>query len=106
MSLVDRGDIFDADLPDSGVRPVLVVTRQVAIPVLSSITVAPITSTIRGIASEVPLNSEHGLEHPSVASYDNLITIEKALLTGRRGALPFEDVPRLDDALRFALQLD
>lgn len=106
MSLVNRGDIFDADLPDFGVRPVLVVTRQVAIPVLSAITVALITSTVRGIASEVPLNSEHGLEHPCVANCDNLLTLEKALLVGRRGALAFEDVARLDDALRFALQLD
>jgi mRNA interferase MazF len=106
VSLVDRGDIFDADLPDLGVRPVLIVTRQVAIPVLSAVTVAPITSTIRGIASEVPLNSEHGLEHSSAASCDNLLTIAKELLVRRRGALSFEDVARLDDALRFALQLD
>lgn len=106
MSLVDRGDIFDADLPDAGVRPVLVVTRQAAIPVLSAVTVAPITSTVRSIASEVPLNSEHGLTHPSVANCDNLLTIDKALLADRRGTLGFEDVARLDDALRFALQLD
>lgn len=106
MSLVDRGDIFDADLPDLGVRPVLVVTRQVAIPVLSAITVALITSTVRGIASEVPLNSVHGLENPCVANCDNLATLEKALLVQRRGTLAFEDVARLDDALRFALQLD
>lgn len=106
MSLVDRGDIFDADLPRLGVRPVVVVTRQVAIPVLSSVTVAPITSTIRGIASELPLNSEHGLEHPCVANCDNLLTIAKTGLVGRRGTLPVEDVARLDDALRFALQLD
>jgi len=106
MSLVNRGDIFDADLPEFGVRPVLVVTRQVAIPVLSAITAAFVTSTIRGIASEVPLNAEHGLEHASVANCDNLITIEKAVLGQRRGTLAFEDLDRLDDALRFALQLD
>lgn len=106
MSLVSRGDIFDADLPGLGARPVLVVTRQAAIPVLSSVTVAPITSTVRGIASEVPLDSEHGLSPPSVASCDNLLTIEKTLLIGRRGALAPEDAPRLDAALRFALQLD
>jgi len=106
MSLIDRGDIFDADVPDLGVRPVLIVTRKVAIPVLSSVTVAPITSTVRGVGSEVSLNSEHGLESPSVASCDNLTTIKKAQLGRRRGTLPFEDVARLDDALRFALQLD
>ncbi len=106
MSLINRGDIFDADLPEFGVRPVLVVTRQVAIPVLSAITAAFVTSTTRGIPSEVPLNSEHGLDHGSVANCDNLITIEKAALRARRGTLAFEDARRLDDALRFALRLD
>lgn len=106
MSLVNRGDVFDADLPEFGIRPVLVVTRQIAIPVLSAITVAFVTSTVRGIPSEVPLNSEHGLDHGSVANCDNLITIEKAALGQRRGTLAFEDARRLDDALRFALQLD
>jgi mRNA interferase MazF len=106
LSLVDRGDIFDADLPRLGLRPVLVVTRQVAIPVLSSVTVAPVTSTIRGIGSEVPLDSGQGLEHPSAANCDNLVTIAKSALARRRGSLAVEDVAKLDDALRFALQLD
>ena len=106
MTLVNRGDVFTADLPEFGIRPVLVVTRQVAIPVLSSVAVALITSTVRGIASEVPLNSAHGLSDSCVANCDNLITIEKAMLEQRRGSLSFEDVGRLDDALRFALQLD
>jgi mRNA interferase MazF len=106
LSLVDRGDIFDADLPGLGVRPVLIVTRQVAIPVLSAITAAMITSTIRGISSEVRLGEEHGLAHTSVANCDNLFTIAKSRLAARRGSLPIEDVDRLDDALRFALQLD
>ena len=106
MSLIDRGDIFDADIPDLGVRPVLVVTRRVAVPVLSSVTVAIITSTVRGIPSEVALNSEHGLEHAGAANCDNLVTLAKPRLGKRRGTLPFEDVAHLDDALRFALQLD
>lgn len=106
MSLIDRGDIFNADIPNLGVRSVLVVTRQVAVPVLSSVTVAMITSTVRGIASEVPLNSKHGLENASAANCDNLLTLAKARLGERRGTLRFEDVARLDSALRFALQLD
>lgn len=106
MSLIDRGDIFDGDVPGLGMRPVLIVTRQVAIPVLSSVTVALVTSTVRGIASEVLLNSEHGLPHPCAANCDNLFTVSKARLVNRLGSLSFEDVKRLDDALRFALQLD
>lgn len=106
MSLINRGDVFDADLPALGLRPVLVVTRQVAIPVLSSVMVAMITSTVRGIRSEVALDSTHGLDHPCVANCDNLFTVGKELLKERRGALRFEDVAQLDEALRFALQLD
>lgn len=106
MSLVDRGDIFEADIPRLGVRPVVVVTRQVAIPVLSSVTVALVTSTVRGIASELPLNSAHGLSRPCAANCDNLLTLAKARLTKRLGSLSFEEAVRLDDALRFALQLD
>jgi mRNA interferase MazF len=106
LSLIDRGDVFDAEIPGLGVRPVLVITRQVAIPVLGSVTVAMITSTVRGIASEVPLDPGQGLSRPSVANCDNLLTLSKSRLMQRRGALAVEDVDRLDDALRFALQLD
>lgn len=106
MSLIDRGDIFAGDVPGLGIRPVLVVSRQVAIPVLTSVTVALVTSTVRGIASEVPLYSKHGLSQPSAANCDNLFTISKARLASRIGSLFFEDVKRLDDALRFALELD
>lgn len=105
MSLIDRADIFDADLPSLGVRPVLVVTRQVAIPVLSSVTVAMITSTIREIDSEVALGTEQGLDHPCVANCDNLFTISKTRLLRRRGALGSRS-DQLDRALQFALGLD
>lgn len=82
------------------------ITRQVAIPVLSAVTVAMITSTIRGIPSEVPLDTDHGLDRPSAANCDNLFTISKSRLHRRRGSLALGEAQRLDDALRFALQLD
>ena len=106
MSLVDRGDVFDADLPGLGVRPVLVATRQVAIPVLNAVTVAFVTSTVRGIPSEVNLGPAQGLDHDCVASCDNLFTISKDRLVARRGTLGVGEQGRLDSALRFALQLD
>jgi mRNA interferase MazF len=106
LSLINRGDIFDAEIPGFGHRPVLVVTRQVAIPILSAVTVAIVTSTIRGIQSEVRLNSEHGLKQSCVANCDNLFTLTKSRLHARRGTLGVEDLDRLDSALRFALQLD
>lgn len=69
---MSRGDICWADLPDAGRRPVLVLTRSAAIPVLNKIIVVPITTTIRGIPTEVPLGPEEGLPKECVASFDNL----------------------------------
>jgi mRNA-degrading endonuclease toxin of MazEF toxin-antitoxin module len=65
-----------------------------------------IASTVRGIRSEVPLNSRHRLDRGCVANCDHLFTIDKGLSGGRRGTLAYEDAGQLDDALRFALQLD
>lgn len=72
--------------------------------VRTSVTIAPVTRTIRAIPSELPLGRRHGLRAASVANCDTLQTIPKASL-GRRaiGRLtPFELV-RLDAALRYAL---
>ena len=60
------------------VRPALILTREVALPVLRSVTVAPITSTIRGLATEVGVGSANGLDHDSVVSLDNVITVASA----------------------------
>jgi mRNA interferase MazF len=83
---------------------VLLVTRTAAIGVRTAVTVAPITRTIRGIASEVPLGRSQGLRARSVANCDSLQTIPKEALTGRPvGSLGTGDLPALDRALRFAL---
>jgi mRNA interferase MazF len=83
---------------------VLLVTRSPAIGARTAITVAPITSTIRGISSEVPLGPRHGLRKESVANCDTLQTIPKDLLRRRRiGHLPTDELPALDRALRYAL---
>lgn len=100
-----RGQIYYARLPPPvGRRPVLLVTRSVAIPVRSAVTVAPITRTIRGIASEVPLGPGHGLRAPSVANCDSLQTIPKAALSRKPvGELDRSELQALDVSLRFAL---
>jgi mRNA interferase MazF len=82
----EQGDIWWAEGFEK-TRPVLIVTRDVALPVLNSVTVAPVTSTARGIPTEVPLGPAEGLDHDSVASFDNLRTIPQALLSRRVGAL-------------------
>jgi mRNA interferase MazF len=102
---VERGDIAIADLPAPvGRRPVLIVTRSRAIAMRTSVTVAPITRTVRGVASELTLGRTHGLRARSVANCDSLQTIPtSALLPRPLGRLAADELPALDRALRFAL---
>jgi mRNA interferase MazF len=53
-------------------RPVVILTRELVRPHLSALTVAPITTTIRGLSSEVPVGAVNGLDGPSVVSCDNI----------------------------------
>ena len=81
-----QGEIWWAEALDKR-RPVLIVTRNIAIPVLSTIAIAPITRTIRRIPTEIPLGQEHGLDEDCAASFDNLQPIRKTLLTNKIGQL-------------------
>jgi mRNA interferase MazF len=56
-------------------RPVLLLTRELVRPHLTTVTVAPITTTVRGLSSEVPLDAANGLAGPSVAGCDNITTV-------------------------------
>lgn len=82
-----QGDIWWAEAEDKR-RPVLIVTRNEAIPVLTWILVAPVTRTVRGIPTEIGLDSASGLIEESAASFDNLQPIRKGFLTERVGTLP------------------
>ena len=66
-------------------RPVLVVTRSEVIPLLTKITVAPITRTVRGIPTEIALDERDGVREPSVASFDNLVLAPVTSLTAKIG---------------------
>ena len=105
--MVARGDVVWADLgPPAGRRPVCVVTRDAALAVLTAITCAPITRTIRGIRSEVEVGVPEGLPERSVISCDNLITIPVALLDAHAvGHLDIRARADLDRALRYALDI-
>ena len=81
-----QGDIWWAEAEDKR-RPVMVVTRSEAIPVLDWIIVAPVTRTVRGIPAEVPLDTDDGLPEPCAASFDNLQPIRKSYLTGFVGSI-------------------
>ncbi len=76
-----RGDICWAELPDEKRRPVLVLTRGEAIPVMRNVTVAYLTRTIRGIPSEVRLGSADGMPDECVVSLDNLRTVSQSRLS-------------------------
>lgn len=70
--MVSRGDIRWAETPEDGRRPVLVLTRNEAIPVLHRLVVAPVTRTIRGIPTEVRLDASDGMPEECVVSLDNV----------------------------------
>ncbi len=81
------------------------ITRDRAIPVLANVTVAAVTGTIRGLPTEVPLGTEHGLARDCVINCDNLFTIPKDALGNRRGELDPVSLERLRSALLVALDL-
>lgn len=85
--MVAQGELWLMEAPNAKRRPVLVVSRDEAIPVLNNVVVAPVTSTVRDIPTCIPLGPEHGLDRESVATFDNLTAVPKALLTTRLGGL-------------------
>ena len=99
-----RGDIWWADLElPAGRRPVLLISRDEAYTVRELVTVAPITTRIRGIPSEVPLGIEDGLPKPCVINLDTITTIAKASLSERLTTLNTEKQKAVEDAIHFAL---
>ncbi|MDQ3662280.1 MAG: type II toxin-antitoxin system PemK/MazF family toxin [Actinomycetota bacterium] len=103
-----RGEVYWADLgPPAGRRPVLVLSRSAAIGVLSAVVVAPLSRTIRDIASEVRLSTEQGLPEECAVSCDNLLTVPKDRFEGLPvGVLGPDKIIELDGALRFALEIN
>ncbi|MBW3645769.1 MAG: type II toxin-antitoxin system PemK/MazF family toxin [Actinobacteria bacterium] len=87
------------ETPNHKRRPVLVVTRDEAIPVLNNIVVAPVTSTVRDIPTCIPVGAHEGVDHDSVATFDNLAAVPKSVLTRRLGELGAGARRRICDAL-------
>lgn len=86
MSSPRQGELWWAEAGDKR-RPVLVLTRDEAIPVLRRLVVAPVTRTVRGIPTEIALGADEGLPTACAASFDNVQPIDRHLLTQRIGAL-------------------
>ena len=102
-----RGEIWWAELvPPAGRRPVLLLSRNEAYAVRELVTVAPVTTRIRRIASEVPLGPEEGLPRPCVVNLDSITTIAKGSLRERLTILIPEKLKEIEAALHFALALE
>lgn len=56
-------------------RPVLILTRETARNAMTKVTIAPITSTVKGLSSEVPVGPANGLDHECAVALDNVLTI-------------------------------
>jgi mRNA interferase MazF len=87
-------------------RPVLVLTRELVRPHLSTVTVAPITTTIRGLSTEVAVDESNGLSGPSVVSCDNVTTIPTEALRDQIGVLLDRQEAQLSQAITAAFDLD
>jgi mRNA interferase MazF len=87
-------------------RPVLVLTRELVRPHLNTVTVAPITTTVRGLSTEVELGTANGLEVRCVVACDHVTTIPATALGDQIGGLLDQQEPRLSDAIRAAFDLD
>jgi mRNA interferase MazF len=87
-------------------RPVLVLTREEVRSYLSGITVAPITSTRRGLSTEVAVGPENGLDHRSVVSCDAITTVPAGQLGPVVGYLLPHQEPALTAAITAAFDLD
>ena len=87
-------------------RPVLVLTRALVRPHLNRVTVAPITSTIRGLSTEVAVGPRNGLDHACVVSCDNVTTVPKSALGRQIGRLLPEQEIALTAAIHAAFDLD
>jgi mRNA interferase MazF len=88
------------------VRPVLVLTREVVRPHLTSVTVAPITSRIRGLSTEVAVGRANGLDHDSIVSCDDITTVPTAQLLDQVGFLLPDQEETLTAAIIAAFDLD
>ena len=101
---LSRGDVRLCRFPPPDKqRPVLVLTRTSAIGHLATVTVAPVTSTVRGVPSEVILDIDDGMKGHCAVNLHNAVTVTQARLGRRVGNLSAARMEEVCEALRFAL---
>lgn len=87
-------------------RPGLVLTREAARGVMTKVTVAPITSTVKGLSSEVRVGPENGLDHECAVALDNVVTVLKSQLGRTVGYLTAGQEAELARAVVLAYDLE
>jgi mRNA interferase MazF len=101
---LSRGEVHLCRFPPPGkLRPVLVLTRDSALGYLSTVTVAPITSSVRGVPSEVILDVEDGMKGRCSVNLHNAVTLPQTRLGRRVSSLRPERMEEVCAALRFSL---
>jgi mRNA interferase MazF len=99
---VNRGEVWWIEHPEAGRRPACILTRHAAIPVLTSVLVAPATRSVRGIPTEVVLTRDDGMPEDCALTLDNVTSLPKAFLTKQITRLSEAKLDELCGALRAA----
>ena len=101
---LNRGDVHLCRFaPPDKQRPVLILTRDSAIGYLATGTVAPITSTVRDVPSEVVLDVDDGMKSRCAVNLYNAVTVSQERLSKRVASLSKERMQEVCSALRFSL---
>lgn len=104
---LERGEVrLYRFAPPDKERPVLILTRGSAIRYLSRVTVAPITSTVRGVPTEVPIGTDEGMKQPCAVNLHNLVTVTQAHIGRRLTQLSESRMRDVCRAIAFALGCD
>jgi len=102
--LPSRGEVWWCELPEISRRPVVVLSRDVAIPRLRRTVIAPCTTNIRGLPSEVVLEPEDDpIPRTSAVNLDSIESVSVGTLTERLGRLSDERMRQVCEALNVAV---
>jgi mRNA interferase MazF len=103
-ALPARGELWWCELPDLGRRPVVVLSRDVAIPRLRRTLIGPCTTTVRGLASEVVLEpGEDPVPRTSAVNLDSVESVSVGVLVERLGRLSDDRMRQICTALEVAV---
>ena len=100
-----RGEVWLADVGRK-LRPVLIVTRDEVLDVRANVTVAEVTTQARGLAVEVPIDTDTGIDQASVVNGDGLHTVSQRRLSRRLGVVADDTINEVCSAIATALGCD